>query len=101
MASQFWAFTNGGQPSLLVSNVNFSGKPEIALTSGAQWAPFNGSLSYLMGQRLSACTCPDDPSHPGPRKPDGSWTGRAAPEIDIIEAQASYPTPLQPVELAR
>jgi hypothetical protein len=68
----------------LVSSV---GVPEIATTSGPEWSPFNGSLSYLTGQRLSACTCPDDPSHPGPKKANGDWTGRSAPEIDLIEAQ--------------
>ncbi|KAG9044314.1 hypothetical protein FS837_008365 [Tulasnella sp. UAMH 9824] len=45
-----------------------------------------GALSYLPGQRLSACTCKSDPTHPGPKKSDGSWTGRAAPEIDVLEA---------------
>lgn len=33
-----------------------TGRPEIALTSGSQNPPFNGSLSYLRGQRLFACT---------------------------------------------
>lgn len=66
-----------------------SGKPEIALTSGSQYEPYLGSLSYLMGQRFSACTCPDDPSHPGPKKPDGTWKARSAPELDVIEAQVS------------
>lgn len=45
----------------------------------------NGELSYLPGQRLSACTCPGE-SHPGPMRPDGSYVGRAAPEIDVLEA---------------
>jgi len=39
-------------------------------------------LSYLPGQRLSACTCSGS-DHPGP----SVGTGRAAPEIDILEAQ--------------
>jgi beta-glucanase (GH16 family) len=52
--------------------------PEATLTTGAQ----DGPLSYLPGQRLSACTCPGE-DHPGP---DVS-VGRAAPEIDLIEAQ--------------
>ncbi|KAG6816829.1 hypothetical protein H0H87_002478 [Tephrocybe sp. NHM501043] len=43
------------------------------------------ALSYLPGQRLSACTCPGE-SHPGPVRSDGSYVGRAAPEIDIFEA---------------
>lgn len=45
-----------------------------------------GHLSYLPGQRLSACTCPDDPDHPGPRHENGSFVGRGAPEIDMFEA---------------
>lgn len=40
------------------------------------------SLSFLPGQKLSACTCPGD-DHPGP-SPD---VGRAAPEIDVFEGQ--------------
>ncbi|KAF8737204.1 Glycoside hydrolase family 16 protein, partial [Rhizoctonia solani] len=42
-------------------------------------------LSYLQGQRLSACTCPGE-SHPGPIRSDGTFVGRAAPEIDVFEA---------------
>ncbi|CAE6521538.1 unnamed protein product [Rhizoctonia solani] len=45
----------------------------------------NGALSYLQGQRLSACTCPGE-SHPGPIRSDGTFVGRAAPEIDVFEA---------------
>ncbi|TFK28002.1 concanavalin A-like lectin/glucanase [Coprinopsis marcescibilis] len=57
--------------------------PEFALTQGD---PHNGGvLSYLPGQKLSACTCPGE-SHPGPIRPDGSYVGRAAPEIDVLEA---------------
>jgi beta-glucan synthesis-associated protein KRE6 len=69
-----------------------SGAPEIALTSGPSWSPYNGSLSFLDGQRLSACTCTGDPNHPGPVKSDGTYMGRAAPEIDIIEAQVDHST---------
>ena len=39
-------------------------------------------LSFLPGQRLSACTCPNS-DHPGP----SVSTGRSAPEIDILEAK--------------
>ncbi|KAJ3534230.1 hypothetical protein NMY22_g7012 [Coprinellus aureogranulatus] len=57
--------------------------PEAAVTNGD---PANGDvLSYLPGQRLSACTCPGE-SHPGPMREDGTYVGRAAPEIDVIEA---------------
>ncbi|CAE6468714.1 unnamed protein product [Rhizoctonia solani] len=48
----------------------------------------NGELSYLPGQRLSACTCKGE-SHPGPKRADGTFVGRAAPEIDMFEAQVS------------
>lgn len=52
--------------------------PLAALTTGSD----GGSLSFLPGQRLSACTCPGE-DHPGP---DVS-KGRGAPEIDMVEAQ--------------
>ncbi|KAI5452688.1 hypothetical protein NCC49_000437 [Naganishia albida] len=60
--------------------VNQTG-PEAALTSNN-----GGTLSYLPGQRLSRCTC-DGEDHPGPKLSDGTYRGRAAPEIDVIEAQ--------------
>jgi hypothetical protein len=46
------------------------------------------ALSYLPGQRLSSCTCPGE-EHPGPQNRDGTYVGRAAPEIDVFEAQVS------------
>lgn len=46
----------------------------------------DGVLSFLPGQRLSRCTCPGE-SHPGPMHADGTFVGRAAPEIDVLEAQ--------------
>ncbi|ELU38867.1 glycoside hydrolase family 16 protein [Rhizoctonia solani AG-1 IA] len=56
---------------------------------------YNGDvLSYLPGQRLSACTCEGE-SHPGPKRKSsetdgkgqsGGYVGRAAPEIDVLEA---------------
>ncbi|KAJ6508227.1 glycoside hydrolase family 16 protein [Mycena sanguinolenta] len=42
---------------------------------------FTDDLSFLPGQRLSACTCPGS-DHPGP----ATTVGRGVPEIDIIEA---------------
>ena len=44
-------------------------------------------LSFLPGQRLSACTCPGS-DHPGP----SVSKGRGAPEIDIIEANTNLAT---------
>ncbi|WRT64882.1 uncharacterized protein IL334_001818 [Kwoniella shivajii] len=52
--------------------------PDATLTTGASGGP----LSYLPGQRLSACTCAGE-DHPGPNV----GVGRGAPEIDMIEAQ--------------
>ncbi|PFH45640.1 glycoside hydrolase family 16 protein [Amanita thiersii Skay4041] len=45
----------------------------------------NNELSFLPGQRLSACTCSGE-SHPGPVRMNGSYVGRGAPEIDVFEA---------------
>ncbi|KAJ6500723.1 glycoside hydrolase family 16 protein [Mycena sanguinolenta] len=45
-------------------------------------AVHDAKLSFLPGQRLSACTCPGS-DHPGP----STSTGRGVPEIDILEAQ--------------
>ncbi|KAG2015457.1 beta-glucan synthesis-associated protein, variant 3 [Coprinopsis cinerea AmutBmut pab1-1] len=64
-------------------NQTINGQP-IAATQNGNAA--NGALSFLPGQRLSRCTCRGE-NHPGPRHPDGSFVGRAAPEIDIFEAQ--------------
>lgn len=64
-----------------------TGGPAAAHTMGD---PYNrNELSFLPGQRFSRCTCPDVVGtnyHPGPKHPDGTWVGRSAPEIDILEA---------------
>jgi beta-glucan synthesis-associated protein KRE6 len=54
------------------------GTPAAAATGSNDGGP----LSFLPGQRLSACTCPGS-DHPGP----STGTGRGAPEIDILETQ--------------
>jgi beta-glucan synthesis-associated protein KRE6 len=46
---------------------------------------WGGQISFLDGQRASACTCPGE-DHPGPNVN----VGRGGPEIDIFEAQAYY-----------
>ncbi|KAJ7368679.1 beta-glucan synthesis-associated [Mycena albidolilacea] len=56
--------------------------PAAALHSDQSQAKYNNELSWLGGQKLSACSCPGS-DHPGP---DVS-VGRGAPEIDIIEAE--------------
>lgn len=67
-----------------VSNQTVNGLPVAATVNGDNAQ--GGILSFLPGQRLSRCTCPGE-SHPGPVHSDGSYVGRAAPEIDIFEAQ--------------
>ncbi|KAJ7505511.1 glycoside hydrolase family 16 protein [Mycena galericulata] len=59
------------------------GTPAAAATGGK-----GGALSFLPGQRVSACTCPGG-DHPGP---DVS-VGRGVPEIDILEAQVDVSQP--------
>ncbi|GAA5981997.1 hypothetical protein JCM5350_000607 [Sporobolomyces pararoseus] len=61
-----------------------TGEPAFTAAEGDKY--FDDKLSFLSGQRYSACTCESDSDHPGPRKPDGSWKGRGASEIDIFEA---------------
>ncbi|KAK7044468.1 GH16 domain-containing protein [Favolaschia claudopus] len=73
-----------------LKNQTLNGGPPAALHSGGQDDDINGELSYLPGQRLSRCTCPGE-SHPGPMHGDGSYVGRSAPEIDVIEAQIGGP----------
>lgn len=67
-------------------NQTLNGQPHAATINGDPTE--NNVLSFLQGQRLSACTCKDE-AHPGPVKPDGTYTGRAAPEIDVLEAQVN------------
>ncbi|GAA5855826.1 hypothetical protein JCM8547_000376 [Rhodosporidiobolus lusitaniae] len=56
--------------------------PDAAKTSGSK--DYGYELSYLVGQRFSACTCEaDKDEHPGP----SVSKGRGAPEIDILEGQ--------------
>ncbi|KAJ7741112.1 beta-glucan synthesis-associated [Mycena metata] len=56
--------------------------PSAALHSDASSSKYNFDLSWLSGQKLSACSCPGS-DHPGP----DVKTGRGAPEIDIFEAE--------------
>ncbi|KAN0059702.1 hypothetical protein ACQY0O_008274 [Thecaphora frezii] len=65
-----------------------NGGPVAAETTGVWVKDFGPGVSYLPGQRLSRCTC-DGEDHPGPKHPDGTYVGRSAPEIDILEASAA------------
>ncbi|THH08101.1 hypothetical protein EW145_g2925 [Phellinidium pouzarii] len=56
--------------------------PAAALYTDQGRAKNNFELSWLSGQRASACTCSGE-DHPGPSVSQG----RGAPEIDILEAQ--------------
>ncbi|KAI0036622.1 beta-glucan synthesis-associated protein [Vararia minispora EC-137] len=78
-----WPYTYDSCDVGTLPNQTLNGQPVAAVTVGD---PFNGNvLSYLQGQRLSRCTCQGE-SHPGPKHSDGTYVGRSAPEIDIIEA---------------
>ncbi|KAJ7129340.1 beta-glucan synthesis-associated protein-domain-containing protein [Mycena epipterygia] len=61
--------------------------PAAALNSSASQAKYNFELSWLSGQKLSACSCPGS-DHPGP----DVTVGRGAPEIDILEAEKDKTT---------
>ncbi|KAJ7874471.1 glycoside hydrolase family 16 protein [Mycena olivaceomarginata] len=63
--------------------------PQAALDTGGDNK--DAGLSFLPGQRLSACTCGGE-SHPGPTTPSGSFVGRSAPEIDVFEATIGGPS---------
>ncbi|KDQ21152.1 glycoside hydrolase family 16 protein [Botryobasidium botryosum FD-172 SS1] len=80
-----WPYTYDACDVGTLANQTHNGLPLNATVNGDP--DHDGALSYLSGQRLSACTCSNDKTHPGPKKSDGSWTGRGAPEIDVFEAQ--------------
>ncbi|KAL0576398.1 hypothetical protein V5O48_005587 [Marasmius crinis-equi] len=67
-----------------LQNQTLNGEPRLATVDGD--AQYGGVLAYSIGQRLSRCTCAGE-SHPGPKHSDGTYVGRAAPEIDMLEAQ--------------
>ncbi|CAK5262481.1 unnamed protein product [Mycena citricolor] len=56
--------------------------PPAALNCPACSGKYKFELSWLSGQKLSACSCPGS-DHPGP----DVTVGRGAPEIDILEAE--------------
>jgi len=79
-----WPYTYDSCDVGTAPNQTHNGLPLAATVNGD---PRIGDvLSYLPGQRLSRCTCPGE-SHPGPVHLDGTYVGRAAPEIDVFEAQ--------------
>ncbi|KAK0467011.1 glycoside hydrolase family 16 protein [Desarmillaria tabescens] len=81
-----WPYTYDACDVGTAPNQTINGLPTVATTSG--YSDYNYELSYLPGQRLSRCTC-DGESHPGPKHSDGTYVGRASPEIDVFEAQVS------------
>ncbi|KAI0695120.1 glycoside hydrolase family 16 protein [Cytidiella melzeri] len=78
-----WPYTYDACDVGTVANQTMNGLPLAATENGDPTN--NGVLSFLPGQRLSRCTCTGE-SHPGPVHSDGTYVGRAAPEIDIFEA---------------
>ncbi|KAK7045955.1 hypothetical protein VNI00_006950 [Paramarasmius palmivorus] len=79
-----WPYTYDSCDVGTLKNQTLNGLPYLATIDGD--SKFDDVLSYQPGQRLSRCTCPGE-SHPGPIHEDGTYVGRSAPEIDMIEAQ--------------
>ncbi|KAI0638361.1 glycoside hydrolase family 16 protein [Trametes polyzona] len=79
-----WPYTYDSCDIGTVANQTINNQPEAATVGGD--TGHNGILSFLPGQKLSRCTCEGE-SHPGPKHSDGTFVGRAAPEIDMFEAQ--------------
>ncbi|KAL6452851.1 LOW QUALITY PROTEIN: KRE6 Beta-glucan synthesis-associated protein KRE6 [Candida maltosa Xu316] len=78
-----WTMGNLGRPGYLASTEGVW--PYSYSSCDAGITPNQSSpdgISYLPGQRLNSCTCPNE-SHPNP------GVGRGAPEIDVIEAEVS------------
>lgn len=85
-----WPYTYDTCDIGTVANQTINNLPAAAQVNGD--TGHDGILSFLPGQKLSRCTCPGE-IHPGPKHSDGSFVGRAAPEIDMFEAQITG-TPL-------
>ncbi|EKM59285.1 glycoside hydrolase family 16 protein [Phanerochaete carnosa HHB-10118-sp] len=79
-----WPYTYDACDVGTVANQSINGNPPAALVNGDPGK--GGVLSYLPGQKLSRCTCGGE-DHPGPKHSDNTFVGRAAPEIDVFEAQ--------------
>ncbi|KDN50357.1 glycoside hydrolase family 16 protein [Tilletiaria anomala UBC 951] len=67
------------------TNPQGTGPPRVLNAQGPYSKNYDNKLSYLPGQRASACTCAGE-DHPGPSHD----VGRASPEIDILEAQNTH-----------
>jgi beta-glucanase (GH16 family) len=80
-----WTMGNLGRPGYLSTTDGLWPYTYQACDAGItpNQSSYDG-LSNLPGQRLPSCSC-DGEDHPTPGK------GRGAPEIDVIEAGASYP----------
>ncbi|GAA5848788.1 hypothetical protein JCM9279_002946 [Rhodotorula babjevae] len=75
-----------------------TGLPEFLPSEGDQY--HDDDLSWLSGQRFSRCTCPEETDHPGPQFANGTWKGRGAAEIDILEATVEPATGLGHVSMS-
>ncbi|EJD45587.1 glycoside hydrolase family 16 protein [Auricularia subglabra TFB-10046 SS5] len=80
-----WPYTYDTCNVGIVRNQSFDGvNPPAAfnLDPSVGRSNYNYDLSWLAGQKISACTCEGE-DHPGPH----AKRGRGAPEIDILEAE--------------
>jgi beta-glucanase (GH16 family) len=76
-----WPYSYDSCDSGILPNQTAPGRTGYNSVSTYQGNPRTG-LNWLNGQRASACTCAGE-DHPGP----SNSVGRAAPELDILEAQ--------------
>lgn len=79
-----WPYSYNSCDVGTLHNQTLNGQPKLPKGYGDKYN--DDDFNYLPGQRFSSCTCPGDPSHPGPVRADGTYVGRAAPEIDMFEA---------------
>jgi hypothetical protein len=80
-----WPFSYDACDYGTIKNQSINGMPPGAVEVGKGDEYHDDKFSFLPGQRLSRCTCSGE-SHPGPMHTDGTYVGRAAPELDILEA---------------
>ncbi|KAF8314472.1 beta-glucan synthesis-associated [Clavulina sp. PMI_390] len=81
-----WPYTYDSCDWGTLPNQTYNNQPAVN-AEGGQNSKYNNNLSWLPGQRLSACTCKGE-DHPGPNV----GVGRGAPEVDIFEAQINKDT---------
>ncbi|CAD6922622.1 unnamed protein product [Tilletia caries] len=68
---------------------NGTGGPLAAEVTATYPDSHGPGVSIHPGQKLSRCTCAASTDHPGPKHEDGSWMGRGASELDLLEGTSN------------